>query len=1043
MTDKTEKRALPHILLEAVKERRAVLIFGAGASKECKDSAGETPPNGEQMRDKLSEKFFGHVNKQRDLQTVSEMAIKNGYGEPLVFDEVAKMITGFKTSAAHFSLTKFNWRGLATTNYDTFVEEAYSKTDDPKQTCVRFVKDAEPYDTRLDANMNSVPYFKLHGCLDHRLDSEVPLVLSSRHYNRVKENRQKLFDRLSDWAQTSVLIFVGYRLADPHIRSLIYDIDPGKRPQWYIVTPTIDDDEVRFWASESVDLLGMTFGKFMETLEEAVPPIARALGQRFADNAPPYLKHCKTGTAGSEKLQQYLSSELRYMHSGLSFNEVPAEKFYSGFDVGWCGIVRKLDFARDAAERMLYSALDVPPDDVALRFYLLQGSAGSGKTIALKRAAYDAATAIGELVLWVEPNAVIRPELIKELYGLTGQRIYIFIDQISLAADNASEFLKEMALSKIPLTLISAEREADWNNYCSALEAAYPPEIFKLSRLSKKEAEALVNLLVRHGCLGALSSLSAEDRVLAFTHEDRADGQLLVALHELTKAKTFEEIIEEEFERIVPVEARRFYLDIATMHQFGVIARAGAISRIGGVRFADFEDKFFDPLSNIVHVVPDSYTGEQGYTARHAHVSEIVFGVACPSEEEKSDQLMRIFVGLDDGYSSDQRIITGICKGRTIAQKFPSVERGREIFQRACSQFPNTAFLFQQAAIFEYSHQDGSLSIAEERAESARRIDPKNHIYLHTLAEVMRRQALETTNRPHKEQLRSRSRTYLNSISLNDSRKDSTFCKLLIDEAIDEMHSLPDSPLDHQIIEFDSKIEDAVARLNKAKADFPEETEFHSSEATLWQKLGEGEKALKSLERAAAIKPKHAAVFSRLAAVKKRVTPGADILSVLAKGLEKFSDDKGLHQQIALEKLESDETIPADVEHHLRSSYAAGDHNFDARMLFAEYCFLTGKIPECISVFDEIDRRAPRTFRKVAGKYDNAIERRIERQVGRVENRKERFFFVQSPCFPSRLFSHSTSLLEKEYDTLREGQEVSFKIRFNRKGPVAVDVQAI
>lgn len=1040
---KKKKVELPHILVEAVKEKRAVLILGAGASKESKNSEGHTPPDGFQMRDLLAEKYLGVKNDQRDLMTVSEMAIANGHGEALVFDEIARMLKGFVPSEAHKAITKFAWRGLATTNYDTLAEDAYASVGDALQTCVKFIKDNEPYSPRLADYQNSVPYFKLHGCLVHRLDREAPLVLSHEHYNRVAEHRVKLFQRLQGWAETSVLIFVGYKLADSHIRDLIYRIDPTNRPQWYLVTPNADANDEAFWATKSVGIIQRRFGEFMADLEEAIPPLFRSLSSLSAEVAEPYQKHFRSSDAGSDFLRSALATEFSYVHSGLPFEEISPKKFYEGYDSGWCGITRKFDFPRKSAERMLYSALSVEEDDKSPRFVLLKGSAGSGKTIALRRAAYDAATALDELVLWANNGSAIRYEVVEELYGLTGKRLVLFVDEVSLRVDDLHSLLRRTTERSIPVTIIAAEREADWASYCGKLETDFPPEVFQLGRLSSSEAEDLVDLLERHNSLGFLAPKSKEDRIAAFMEKGTADRQLLVALHELTLGKPFEEIILDEYQKITPDNARRLYLDISTMHQFGVVARAGAISRVSGVRFSDFESDFFLPLSDIVSVVDDRYTGDKGYVCRHARVAQIVFGEACPNDTEKSVQLERILSGLDIAYSSDERIIESICKGRAIAEQFADIDHARNIFDMACGIAPHSAFIFQQAAILEYTHRHGSLDRAFELATEARSIDDSNHIYLHTLAEVSRRMANEAATRPRKEQLRSQSRTFLNDIRFSDSRKDLTFCKLLIDETIDELKSLPSSPKDHQVIEFDAKVDDAVTRLQRAKADFPDVPEFLTAEATLWQKLGESEKSLKALEKAAQVRPRNANVFTRLANVSKKVKSPSDAVSVLRGGLEKFPTDKSLHHRLAMELLEQNDEIDQEVELHLRSSFAVGDHNFDARYHLAEFLFLIGKVDDCVAAFAEIDRRAPDTFRQISPKSHDSITSKIERRSGKVIRRNERIFFVQSPSYPNAIFAHFSSLVDFEYDQLSEGKDVSFRVMFSRKGPVAVDVRVI
>lgn len=1035
-----KKLKLPHILVEAVKEKRAVLVFGAGASKESTNDFGDRPPDGNQMRDKLAKKFLGRDSEERDLQTVSEIAISSGAGQPQVFEEISKMVSGFKSSAAHRSISGFMWRGIATTNYDKLIELGYSDSPDSKQVCLPFVKDLEPYDDRLDAEQNPVALLKLHGCIDHRLDREIPLVLSHSHYHRLSDNRKLLMQRLQSWAQNSVLIFIGYKLADSHIRALVYDIDPSNRPQWFMVTPGADEFDIKDWSTRGVDVIPATFGEFTDALEREIDPLFRSLSALTSQGDQPYQKHFRTDDNGSDFFRQSIVDDVEYVSSGIPFDEIEPKKFYSGFDHGWCGIIRQLDFRRKAAERMLYSALDVEKDEL-LKFVLLQGSAGAGKTIALKRAAYDAATALDEMVFWLSPNGSPRPEFFSELFDLTGKRAILFVDQISLHSEKIRKLLDNAYSTGIPLTIIAADREADWGTYCQLLEADFPPEIFSLRALSETEAEDLVELLSRHKCLGMLKNREKSEQVAAFLDADRSNRQLLVALHELTLGKPFENIILEEYERILPAAAQRLYLDISTMHQFGVTARAGAISRISGVRFEEFESDFFQPLRDIVRVTTNKGTGDRGYECRHSRVAQIVFGVACDTDEAKARQLSRVISGLDAGFSSDARIIEGICRGREIARQFASIVPAREIFEMACETSPNTAFLFQQAAILEYSHRHGSLVAAEALAKQAREKDDNNHIYIHTLAEIARRQAVDADTRVRKDQLRNQSRTFLNEIWLQDARKDLTFCKLLVDEAIDLLLALSDEPKEHEIIDFDAKVDDALERLQRASQDYPDHAEFSAEEARLWERLGEGSKAKSALEKAIRARPRNAGVFLRLAKLQKRESTAEKSLEALQDGLKKFPTEKALHLQMALRLLELSDSPSQDVELHLRSSFAAGDHNFDARFYYAEYLFWAGRIEESQQLFEEIDRRSNREYRNTAPRYEDPITIKLGNFYGTIEKKKERFFFVRYGGYPKALFGHWRSLQDDAYDQLTVNDPVAFRIRFNRKGPLAVEVK--
>ena len=79
------KVKIPFLLTEAVKNGRAILFLGAGASKECRNKTGDTPPNADQLRDIISQKYLGKLMPGRTVMAVAEMAIENGAGSNLVW----------------------------------------------------------------------------------------------------------------------------------------------------------------------------------------------------------------------------------------------------------------------------------------------------------------------------------------------------------------------------------------------------------------------------------------------------------------------------------------------------------------------------------------------------------------------------------------------------------------------------------------------------------------------------------------------------------------------------------------------------------------------------------------------------------------------------------------------------------------------------------------------------------------------------------------------------------------------------------------------
>lgn len=1037
-----KKVEIPFLLAEAVKNGRAILFLGAGASKECKNAEGKTPPDGEQLRDILALKYFGKPMPNRPVMTVAEMAISTGAGRSLVFDTINDAFAAFEPSEAHRMVSDFNWRAIATTNYDLFLEAAYDDTKRRRQVLVPFVKDDEPIDARKGAITNPLEYLKLHGCLRHRLDGDVPLVLSWEQYDEYATNRRHLFNRLEYLSHECPLIFVGYGLADSHIRSLIYKLEGSARPRWYIVSPGAEEEDIRFWSSKNFDVITCRFGEFMAALDAAIPKLLRFVAPSVETvNFPLRAHYASPASQETDRLRAAFSKDLTLIHASMAVKEQSAEQFYSGYDTGWGGIFNRMDARRKVTDDLLFKVLAEHESPKEPIFFLLRGPAGAGKTIALKRAAFDAAMSYRALALWLEEDGHLRSDIFIELHNLVQRPIYLFVDQVALHVDKLVPFLRTMKTSRVPLVLIGAEREADWTTYCATLQQIQPPLFLRVGMLSSREVEDLLDLLDRHNCLGELKGQERAKQVAAFMDEERADRQLLVALHELTRGYPFEKIVLDEYER-VPERARRLYLDIATMHQFAVPARAGTISRVSGIRFRDYREEFMIPLKDMIIVAEDRY-GDYFYRTRHPSIASMIFAQVCGDDVAKAAQFIRLIQGFDVGFSSDKRTLEGICKGRVLADQLQQPDAGREIFSTATSIAPNQAYLRQQWAIFELNHQKGDIADAERLAAEAAVMDPKSSSAIHTQAEVARRRANVDGSPILKEQFRRQARRFLDSMPKQDRFNLSTRCKLLVDEVSDLIESLSEQERAMDDRFFADKLQEVERALTRAQQLFPDDAGMVETEARLWSLMKDKAKALRALERAWRKMPRGSGTAIRISKIHASAGRQAAAKAVLEEALSRDAEDKAAHFEMAMHLLSNEEEADWDqraIIHHLSASIQVNDANFEERYTLAQFYFAIGNIGRAEELFDEIERRAPKEFRRFAPRIETPITRRLPNYEGSVESVREGFFFLRSGAYPKRIFAHRSAFEEAEVDEIEVGHQVYFRLRFDRRGPVAVSV---
>ena len=377
--------SVPATLIESMRHQRVILFLGAGASMESLNADGKSPPSALQLRQLLGQKFFGEPMDDYDLTFLSEMAIQ-AHGQVLVFEYIKEILASFQPAPAHFLIPSFRWRAIATTNYDTLVDDAYARSTDRLQTIVPFVKDSEPIEERLQRTDHPLQYLKLHGCLNHLHDRDIPLILSHEHYANYDTHRKHLYSRLRSWAHESTFVFCGYKLGDAHIRKLIYELaaEGVKRPTWFLVTPNVAKYEETFWTTLNVQIISETFGDFMAVLNESMPPLSRTLTVSKMTQDQPIRSHFITQEAMPKKLSSALERDLLYIRSDMPIDSQDPKKFYQGFDTGWGAILQQLDISRKPVEDLLLDAVIDRPSATTPQLFVFTGPAGAGKTVAFE-----------------------------------------------------------------------------------------------------------------------------------------------------------------------------------------------------------------------------------------------------------------------------------------------------------------------------------------------------------------------------------------------------------------------------------------------------------------------------------------------------------------------------------------------------------------------------------------------------------------------------------------------------------------------------------
>jgi hypothetical protein len=230
---------IPPILIDQIKEDRALLFLGSGASIGASHPDNINPPVGDDLSRLIADKFLGSNFYDRPLTQISELAISET-DLLTVQSFVADIFEDFYPADFHNLIPEFTWKAIATTNYDLIVERAYDSAKDKSQELVVFKKNIERVEEKLRAP-GSVCYFKLHGCITDINDPKIPLILTPDQYVTARKGRNRLFERIESLAYEYPLIFIGHSLSDLDIRAILLEISQIEeaKPRSYIVAPNM------------------------------------------------------------------------------------------------------------------------------------------------------------------------------------------------------------------------------------------------------------------------------------------------------------------------------------------------------------------------------------------------------------------------------------------------------------------------------------------------------------------------------------------------------------------------------------------------------------------------------------------------------------------------------------------------------------------------------------------------------------------------------------------------------------------------------------
>lgn len=246
---------IPSGLSDAVKNRQAVLVAGAGISYNAIKVGGVELRNwvgAEIAKDHPAYDFAG-----RSLEDVCD-EYEVLHDRPTLVDLVASLIPqNVEPLRSHVAAVS-SFRFIVTTNWDLLFEAAYRKIGQ------RYHILMEEADAPM-FNYDQHNLLKIHGSIDRPRS----LVCTTDDYERYPDTHGQLLNRVGELVYNNTVLFVGHGLRDEHLRRLLSQIrrQRGDLQRRNFAVGFYDEVRRKLLADRKIDVLEADAEDFLPELQ--------------------------------------------------------------------------------------------------------------------------------------------------------------------------------------------------------------------------------------------------------------------------------------------------------------------------------------------------------------------------------------------------------------------------------------------------------------------------------------------------------------------------------------------------------------------------------------------------------------------------------------------------------------------------------------------------------------------------------------------------------------------------------------------------------
>jgi hypothetical protein len=428
-----------------------------------------------------------------------------------------------------------------------------------------------------------------------------------------------------------------------------------------------------------------------------------------------------------------------------------------GKEPDWQDLFHDLDAWRDINNDINRQIASFIKENDSVKVLALLGSAGSGKTTVLMRAALRF-SAEGHPCFFSTSEELMNFDELVDALEVIDKRALIFMDDTEFALRWLANVVDKLSdLEKKPIFIIASRTNRFERHGGHLLKTIEVNELY-MPDLTDQDIDRLLHKLDDQDLLGTLRGKPYETQFDAF--KTRARKQILIAMREATTGKDFDEIIKNEYEELTPKEARLLYLCIALAS-----AARHRLSMQQILACSDYESTtvYEYMVKNLKGIVQQSERKDDYRETRHPILAELAVNEMAERVDLKDAYIRLLPVLAHDTSSTPQlgnrifRLYTRLINHFEIYRRFlENIDYGRAIYESVKIFVNNDYHFWLQYGSLELEF--GELRYAANYISQAEGLKPNDNFILTAKGHLRYRQAKEADNYTIAERLREEGR---------------------------------------------------------------------------------------------------------------------------------------------------------------------------------------------------------------------------------------------------------------------------------------------